>query len=407
MSADLYERTMKCIRCGFCLEACPTYVLTGQETESPRGRIYLVRSAIENQLAWSEEVQTHLDSCLGCRACEPACPSGVQYGSILEMARENLEQRKLRPWIERFARKNVLRTLTNPSRLTLQTKLARALGVKRLPTLLSKWISHAPVEAEIPTPEKGAWPLTRYPVPTRPVYFLLGCAMRALFSRTNAATIDLLRRHGCKVITPRASGCCGALATHVGYAELGRELAKKLIDSMPENFPVITNSAGCGSAMKEYGHFLAGDAKYAHKAADFSRRVKDIVEYLHEIGFTPPPVSKPKRVAYHDACHLAHGQNIRSQPRELLRAIPNLELIEIEESDRCCGSAGIYNLTQPKLARELLERKWRSIEHANPDIVATGNPGCLAWIRQAAKERNSPIQVEHTAVVLAESYTGT
>lgn len=405
MSTDLYERTMKCIRCGFCLEACPTFVLTGCETESPRGRIYLVRSAIENQLAWSDEVQTHLDTCLGCRACEPACPSGVEYGSILEMAREHLEEKKLRPWTERFGRKAILRILTSPARLKLQTSIARILGMRKIPEFLSRCIAHAPAEVDLPIPEKAAWPTTRYPTPSRSVYFLLGCAMRSLFSKTNAATIDLLRRHGCKVLTPRGAGCCGALATHVGQADSGRHFAKKLIDSMPENIPVITNSAGCGSAMKDYTRLLAADPIYTKKAADFARRVKDFSEYLHEIGLIPPPASQARKVAYHDACHLAHGQGIRSQPRDLLRAVPNLELIEIVESDRCCGSAGIYNLTQPKLARELLERKWKHIEASKPDVVATGNPGCLAWIRQAAREHNSKIRVEHTAVVLAESYT--
>lgn len=404
MKDDLYDRTVKCIRCGFCLEACPTFVLTGKETESPRGRIYLVRSAIENQIGWSEEVQSHLDSCLGCRACETACPSGVQYGSILEMARESLESKRLRTWKQRWARKTLIKNLTRPNRLRLQTAVARKLGITRTPLVLSRHLACDEQEATLPTSETRKWPQAEYPKPTIQVYFLQGCAMRALFKSTNAATVDLLRRHRCEVIMPRSSGCCGALATHVGLADEGRKLARSLIDSMPKDIPVITNSAGCGSAMKEYGHLLAYDRHYSERAMRFANRVKDISEFLYECGFDPPKSSTPLRVAYHDACHLAHGQGIRNQPRELLASLPGKELIELEEADRCCGSAGVYNLTQPKLARELLERKWKFIEEAKPDVIATGNPGCLAWIAQAAKERGSAIQVKHTAVVLAEAY---
>ncbi len=404
MIPELHEQTIKCIRCGFCLEACPTFVLTGRETESPRGRIYLVRSAVEGQLAWSEEVQEHLDTCLGCRACEPACPSGVQYGSILEMARAKLEAKKLRPWRERWARSVLIRSLMRPTRLRVQTAFARMFGITEIPSLLSRQLSTDTQEARLPVPERSKWPKAAYPVPTRRVYFLQGCAMRSLFSTTNGATIDLLRRHGCEVVMSSVSSCCGALATHLGQAADGQTHARKLIDAMPEEIPIVTNSAGCGSAMKEYPHLLGSVDMYREKAARFASRVKDICEFLHECGFSPPAHSRPLRVAYHDACHLAHGQGIRTQPRELLASLPGVNLVEIEESDRCCGSAGVYNLTQPKLARELLERKWKFIEAANPDVIATGNPGCLAWIAQAAEEKKSKIRVAHTAVVLAESF---
>lgn len=386
----LFDKTSKCIRCGFCLEACPTFVLTGKETESPRGRIYLVRSALEGELNWNEDVQEHLDTCLGCRACETACPSGVEYGSILEMARSKLFAEKVRPLKERFARKLLLNTITNPNKLNLSIRLGSGLA-----SLLTGNLTEESQETRMPKTETGDWPKGDYPNPSRRVYFLQGCAMKSLYSVTNAATIHLLRKHGCEVLIPKNAKCCGALHMHSGDESRARELALALIEQMPDDIPIITNSAGCGSAMKEYVTHISTDA-----AKRFSKNTLDITEFLSEIGFQPTARTEAK-VTYHDACHLAHGQKIRSQPRELIKATPGVTLIELEDADRCCGSAGIYNLTQPKLARTLLTQKWEQIKKTGVDAVVTGNPGCLAWIQQAADEENSKIRVVHTARFLA------
>lgn len=358
-------------------------MLTGKETESPRGRIYLVRSAIEGSMDWDSSVQKHLDTCLGCRACETSCPSGVEYGSILEMAREKLESKNLRPFRERFARRVLLDTITNPNKLRWAIRLGKCVR-----EFVTKCLSPDKQEAIMPIPETGEWSSSVYPIPTRKVYFLQGCAMSVLYSVTNAATIHLLRMHGCEVLIPRNVKCCGALHLHSGNVGSARKFAEQLICSMSEDIPIITNSAGCGSVMKDY------------PSKRVCKNTKDISEFLIEIGYKPTP-RQNIRVTYHDACHLAHGQQIRNEPRELLKATPGVTLVEMDESDRCCGSAGIYNLTQPKLAKELLNRKWERIVETGAEIVVTGNPGCLAWIQQAASESNSKIRVVHTALFLA------
>ncbi|MBA3725134.1 MAG: 4Fe-4S dicluster domain-containing protein [Armatimonadetes bacterium] len=396
----LYDRTVKCIRCGFCLEACPTFVLTGQETESPRGRIYLVRSAIEGELAWDKEVLEHLDTCLGCRACEPACPSGVEYGSILEMARERLETLPVRRPMGKIARRGLLKVLTTPWLM----KLGMLWPGRRLPRSLSKALSGRSPEAATPRPQ----PVSKAPATPEgnaPVYFLEGCVMSVMYAGTNENTRFLLRRAGGRVDSKRQ--CCGALDLHAGQGDKGRSKARALIDGCPENAPVVTNSAGCGGAMKEYGDLLAADPAYADRARRFSKRVRDITEHLSGADLELPRSNRHLRIAYHDACHLAHGQGVLKQPRELLRSLPGVQLVELEESDRCCGSAGIYNLTQPELARRLLERKWTFIEQTGAEIVATGNPGCLAWIQQAAAEKGSAVRVAHTVDVIAEAVRST
>ncbi|MEO7453472.1 MAG: (Fe-S)-binding protein [Fimbriimonadales bacterium] len=358
---ELYDKTVKCIRCGFCLEACPTFRITGQETESPRGRIYLVRSAIEGELNWKDTVK-HLDRCLGCRACETACPSGVEYGDILEMAREKLEPQ--RPFIERTARTVLLNTVTK------HPKLLAKLPFKKAPKLFSKGKAQ---QAELPRPESEA---TFPTVPTTKgtVNLLMGCVMDALYHPTNEAARYLIERQGYSV--NKITQCCGALQKHSG---------KKVDQQQFKNFdgPIITTSAGCGSSLKDAGI-----------------NAKDIAEFLYETDFQPPQNGQPITIAYQDACHLRHGQGIKDQPRQLLDRLPGVTRREID--DTCCGSAGIYNITQPEMARILLDQKWRAIEAAGVQTVVTGNPGCLAWISQAARENNSPIRVVHTARFIAE-----
>lgn len=390
----LDELTAHCIRCGFCLESCPTYLLTGEETESPRGRIYLVRSADEGKLDW-EQTRPHMSACLGCRACETACPSGVEYGQIFEIARDRLESTK-----NHHTKKALLKTLTTPSLTKLQLTLGRLTPGPKIPNALSKLLSGQSAEANKPTPQKAG---TLPPMPETEVkgevYLLEGCVMRVLFPRVHEATRRLLRRVGFTV-REVAQECCGSLDLHAGYMDEARSKAEKLVEAFAGDIPVIVDSAGCGSTMKEYPALLRQGK---------SPRVLDASEFLLANGLIDKlKESQGLKVSatYHDACHLAHGQNVRFQPRQLLKAIPNLQLVDLTEPDMCCGSAGIYNLTQPHYARELLERKWANIERTGASIVAMGNPGCHAWIGQAAQEHGKKIKVLHTMELLEAAFIG-
>lgn len=396
----LDELTSHCIRCGFCLESCPTYVETGEETESPRGRIYLARSANEGTITWAD-AKPHLDRCLGCRACETACPSGVEYGQILEIARD-IEEREH----PNKTKASLLEGLTRPSKLRLQLLLSKMLPGKRIPAFLSRKLSGEEPEANRPNPQKTySWEALdedHLPPVKGEVYLLEGCVMSVLFPGVHQATRRLLRRVGYQIRDLGAAGCCGSLHLHVGYLDKAREFAQKLLIEMPGDLPVIVDSAGCGSTMKEYAS-LDPDLKL------FAKRVYDVSEFLLKHGLTQE-LAKARglttKATYHDACHLAHSQKIRSQPRQLLEAIPGLELVALNEADTCCGSAGIYNLSQPKMARQLLERKWRNIEATGAKYVVLGNPGCHAWIAQAAAEHQSPVKVLHTAELLESAFSG-
>jgi glycolate oxidase iron-sulfur subunit len=348
---QLYDKTVKCIRCGFCLEACPTFRLTGQETESPRGRIYLVRSAIEGVIDW-KDTTIHLDRCLGCRACETACPSGVEYGDILEMARENLEPQ--RPLTQQLKRKLVLKTIT--------TKLLNLIPIKKLPGL-----------PPIPRKEDTkSFPHHPNAGTKDEINLLTGCVMDNLYHTTNQAARYLLEMQGYKVNELNGI-CCKALHNHIGI--------KTKQPNLPKSTIVVT-SAGCGSSLKDRGY-----------------PAKDVTELITDLQ---PTAQDPIRIVYQDACHLLHGKGIKDQPRQLLDRLPGVTRIEIDNPGDCCGSAGIYNITQPTLAKQLQQQKWQAIERANPDVVVTANPGCLAWLTQAADEANSPIKVVHIARFIAE-----
>jgi len=378
----LSDLTAQCIRCGFCLESCPTFSETGEEPESPRGRIYLVRSAVEGSFDWIEGIKPHLDGCLGCRACETACPSGVKYGEILEEARAEIERRapeRKKKWL--------LDATSRPGVLRAQLQLSRLLPGRRLPRLLSP----SPSETDKPSPQAPAgWPPldeSALPTPKGEVRLLEGCAMRVLFPRVHEATRRLLRRVG-YTVRKGDFGCCGALHAHNGYLDEGRSMRAKV----PDDLPIVVDSAGCGSWLK-----------------DGKRPAVDVSEFLFAEGLVQRLAESHGleiTVAYHDACHLAHGQGVRQPPRDLLAAIPRLRLEPLAESDTCCGSAGIYNIAQPKMARRLLERKWRHIEESGADVVALGNPGCHAWIAQAAREKKSAVRVFHTAELLEAAFSG-
>jgi glycolate oxidase iron-sulfur subunit len=419
MSNTLDDKTMKCIRCGFCLDACPTFRLTGQETKSPRGRIYLVRSWRENVIPFDSDVVEALDTCLGCRACETACPSGVEYGAILEMARAHIEESRLRPSAQSFARSQLLSTLTNPGRLAASLKAAGLFGKLtggKMPGFAAKMLSGSSEAAlALPTPQGEA---KDHALPERSpakgikrhtVGILAGCVMRVLFGGVNAATVRVLQENGCEVVAPKAAGCCGALHLHTGFHADALARMRGLIDAfapyMDELEAIVVNSAGCGSTMKEYGDLLADDPAYREKAQAFAVKVQDVSEWLITIGLTPPTGRLDAVVSYHDACHLAHGQRVRQQPRELLRQIPGLQLVEMDESDTCCGSAGVYNITEPEMARRLLARKIDNLRATGASIIATGNPGCLAWIQQGAKEAGLNVRLCHPVELLAKAYS--
>jgi len=377
MGNSLLDLTRSCIRCGFCLESCPTFQETGDEAESPRGRISLVRR-VEEGLLDRAAIQPHLDTCVGCRACETACPSGVQYGKILEYARA---QHPSRP--------RALKLATQPSMLRLAHGM-RSLGITQVPGAFAG--SPEPVSLPRIEPRIEWPPLEDLPPIHAQATLLTGCAMRVLFPNVHEATRRTLRRLGIEVDDSADLGCCGSLQAHQGWLDEGcasaSEVARRAAGRM-----IVVNSAGCGGWLKECG----------------IPNVLDISEAYVEHGLLPKLAGAPpyrKRVTYHDACHLAHGQRIRSAPRDLLEAIPGVELVPLPDSDRCCGSAGIYSFTQPAMARTLRDAKWANIEATGAEIVAMGNPGCHAWLAQAAREANSPIRVMHTGEVLEEALSG-
>mgnify|MGYP002402112685 CR=1 FL=1 len=381
---DLSDLTAQCIRCGFCLESCPTYVETGEEGASPRGRIYLVRSAVEGNLSWTDAVQEHLDSCLGCRACETACPSGVKYGEILEQSRQEVETRS-----PNRGKKILLETSARPWIFALAQK---APG-KTIPRFLSRMLSPEVPTALKPVPQANdGWPeidVSTLPEIVGEIVLWQGCAMRVLFPRVHTATRRLLRRIGYRVHDADPP-CCGALHAHNGYLDQGKAMLAKALEKAPKDLPIIVNSAGCGSWLK-----------------DASDRVGifDISEFLLDNGLVDS-LNQSKGLSsvatYHDACHLAHGQGIRSQPRELLNAIPGLTLLPLAESDHCCGSAGIYNFTQPQMAKQLLDRKVANVLQTKADIVVLGNPGCHAWLVQGLQ--GSGVEPLHLAEILERSF---
>lgn len=420
---DILDLTTHCIRCGFCLEDCPTFVETSNELESPRGRIYLVRSALEGKLLW-DDIKPHMDLCLGCRACETACPSGVQYGAILELARNSLGTT--------ITKQALLAGTTNPKVLKAQLAATKLLPGKKLPGFISRALSGSTAEADLPTPQvlKPLPPLVTERQIRGEVYMLTGCAMQVLYPRVHECTRRLLRRIG-YVVKDVDQGCCGALHAHNGDLETARKMGGALVSKFPGDLPIVVNSAGCGSTMKEYSELLeyrmtfppgTPEQKEARIKSEWDKsdafeanvehfvsRVFDLSEFLLAHGLLDELKSAPgvhgKRITYHDACHLSHGQKITSAPRQLIKAIPNSTYVELPESMMCCGSAGVYNVLQPQMARRLLNRKIGHIQETHADIVATGNPGCHAWIAQGCGEVKGP-KVLHTAELLEAAFVG-
>lgn len=404
-----------CVHCGFCLPACPTYVLWGQEMDSPRGRIYLMKLASDGEAAITPTWVQHFDTCLGCMSCMTACPSGVDYGKLLEATRAQIERLHERPIAEKLHRRMLFALLTKPERLRLLRPLLaayqrsglRALvrnsgALKLLPARLRSMEALLP---DIAGRDEIA-PVTPAQGPKRQrVGLVLGCVQREFLSEVNAATVRVLAAEGCEVVAPPGQPCCGALHVHAGEERTALALAKRLIDIFEDSGAdvIVTNAAGCGSNVKDYAHLLRDDEGYAERAKRFSAKCRDVTEFLEEVGARAVRHPLPLRVAYHDSCHLQHAQGVRSQPRALLAAILGVELLEIPESAICCGSAGIYNLVQPEAADQLGDRKAALIADLQADVVATGNPGCLFQLRAALARGGRPIPVLHTVQLLDAS----
>jgi glycolate oxidase iron-sulfur subunit len=406
-----------CVHCGFCLPTCPTYVLWGEEMDSPRGRIHLMLQGVQGE-PMSEAMVTHFDRCLGCMACVSACPSGVQYDRLITDTRQQVERRHPRSVRERALRHAIFGLFPYPRRLRLLRGPLRAYqrtGLQRLVARTGLLPRLAPTLAALESlaPPLGAagW------IPTRVaargarravVGMLTGCVQRTFFPDVNAATARILAAEGCDVLIGRRQGCCGALSVHNGREDEARRFARALIDAFADtgiDFFVV-NAAGCGSALKEYGELLRDDPVYAEPAAAFAAKVRDLSEILIELGPVAPRHPLPMTVAYHDACHLAHAQGVRAQPRELLRAIPGLELREIADPEICCGSAGVWNVLNPEPARELGDRKARDVLATGAQLLVTANPGCLMQVATSVQRLGGTIAVAHTAQVLDASIRG-
>lgn len=417
-----YSVVQQCMHCGLCLPTCPTYAATKVERNSPRGRIALMRAIADGRLDVTEAFAEEMYFCLGCLACMTACPAGVNYAELFEHARAEAElsgvlRSPKRTAIRAFTVKWLFMDLNRLQLVGRALRLYQELGLQKLVRgsgvlkLLPKRLRE--LEAMTPDiqPEFSAdliAPLTSAHGPKKyRVAMLTGCAQDLIFSDINRDTVEVLARNGCEVVTPAEQLCCGSLHAHNGEWELAQQLARKQIDQFPpEQFDaIITNAGGCGSHLKHYHKLLADDPAYRDRAVLWDQKVKDIHEWLMQIGIQAPANHAPEQVVtYHESCHLAHGQKITAQPRQILRAIPNLKLVELPESLWCCGSAGIYNIVQPEMADQLLQRKLDNIQSTGATIVANGNPGCLLQLVNGAKQRGLPLRVAHPITLLAEAY---
>ena len=417
-----YSVVQQCMHCGLCLPTCPTYDATKLERNSPRGRIALMRSIADGNLEASRTFADEMYFCLGCLACMTACPAGVNYAELFEHARAEAElsgtlaspkRNLIRSFTLRWLFMDLHRlqlighVLRLYQQLGLQSFLRRSGVLKLLPKRLRELEAMTPT-MQVKFSAELIEPLTPSLSPKKHrVAMLLGCAQDLIFSDVNRDTVEVLARNGCEVVTPPAQHCCGSLHAHNGEWELAQQLARRNIDQFPpaEFDAIITNAGGCGSHLKHYAKLLEGDPDYEARAHEWDRKVKDVHEWLAQIGLLPPPAAdETKVVTYHESCHLCHGQKITAQPRAMLKAIPGLQLVELFESNWCCGSAGVYNLTQPEMADQLLDRKMKHIRATNCTVVATGNPGCLLQIVNGAKKEGLPLRVVHPVTLLAEAY---
>jgi glycolate oxidase iron-sulfur subunit len=401
------KKALACIHCGLCLSACPTYLETGNENDSPRGRIYLMRGMDSGRLPVGGAAVNHIDRCLGCRACEVACPSGVQYGALLEQTRDHIERHTRRSLWQTFLRRIAIEQIFPfPWRMrlaVLPAKIIRKLGLENeLPRFFREMLSLVPDQIrEFPMPEVSP----AHGEKKGRVAVVSGCVMSVLFSRTNAATVRLLNQLGYEVVTPRNQVCCGALYAHSGRLDRARASARRNIEVFEgaQVDAIVINAAGCGSTLKEYGHLLQDEAKWSERATAFSKRVVDLTEVLaREPALDVNPRLNQYRTTYHDACHLAHAQRITAQPRELVMRAAGRSYVELPEADVCCGSAGTYNITEPDLAIRLQERKIQNIVASGAEVVVTTNPGCILQMRAGLKKAGA----DHVKVIHIADYLG-
>ncbi len=406
-----------CVHCGFCLPACPTYVLWGDEMDSPRGRIYMIKKAAQGDAPLDARFQLHMDNCLGCMACMTACPSGVQYNKLIEPTRAQMERNIPRPLGLRLFRRLLFATFPHPGRLRVLAvpmrfyqrsglrTLVRALGIPRL--LPKRFAAMEALLPEVPARRSYHVPVT--PNPRKRVGMLAGCVQQVFFPHVNAATARVLAAEGCEVVVPPDQPCCGALMLHSGLEAEAAALAKRMIAAFEAAGvdTIVINSAGCGSTMKEYGFLLRDDPAWAERAAAFSARCRDVSEILCEVSPRAARHPLPLRVAYHDACHLQHAQGVREQPRRLLASIPGLQIEEIPESSLCCGSAGVYNLIEPDTAAQLGARKVSNLLTTNAQAVLSANPGCLMQLMKGLRDRGlAEMPAFHLVEVLDASIRG-
>jgi glycolate oxidase iron-sulfur subunit len=408
----------KCVHCGFCLPVCPTYVLWHEEMDSPRGRIYLMKMVADGTANINETWVNHFDACLGCMACVTACPSGVEYGKLIEATRAQIERRYTRPAAEKRFRRLLFSIFPHPDRLRallLPLRLYQKAGLQSLvrragiPKLFpARFRAMEALLPQVPAQETLPELIPAQGERRRRVGLLLGCVQRVLFPQVNAATARVLAAEGCEVVAPKAQPCCGALLVHAGEEEHAVHLARQTIDvfEKAQVDAVIINAAGCGSNVKEYGHLLRDDPEYAERAKAFAAKCRDVSEFLAELEPRATCHALPLRVAYHDACHLQHAQGVRLQPRTVLGRIPQLKLLEIPEAAICCGSAGIYNLVQPEAATELGDRKASHIAALEADIVVSANPGCLLQLQSALARAGRKLPVRHFIELLDASIRG-
>lgn len=398
------EAIKKCVHCGFCLPACPTYLILGEEMDSPRGRILLMKDALEGKLPIAETLAP-TDRCLGCLACVSACPSGVAYGELIGPFRAHANTKRVRGIFERLRRLALLTLLPYPWRFRALLSLARFLRplARFLPPGLAAPLRLLPQRLPRTLPLPAHAPTERRP--RARVALLAGCAQQVLRPGINQATLEVLLRNEVEVVVPPQQGCCGALAMHTGDYTLARRQAQRNLDAFPEEVDaIITNAAGCGSGMKEYP-LLFRDTPMQDRAVRFAEKVRDISDFLDDLGIQPPPpLNRPLKLAYQDACHLRHAQGVVQPPRRLLSAVEGLDLIELPEQGICCGSAGIYNLNQPEIASALGERKAQLVLESGAEALASGNIGCITQLETHLAALGRPLPVLHTVEVLAMAY---
>jgi glycolate oxidase iron-sulfur subunit len=416
------EGVNQCVHCGLCLASCPTFSLLGTEMDSPRGRIFLVKSLAEGRMSLSDSTVRHLSLCLDCRACETVCPAGVPYGRLIEAAKAEIERQRPGGPVRRIFRwLNFGLLLGHPRLLALAAsgarlyqasglqQLARRSGlIRRLPGTLPAWDALLPT---IPSKAERAAPprLTPAEGPRRArVALLTGCVQSVVFGAHNRATVRVLAKNGCDVVVPDGQGCCGALNAHGGDHARALAMARSTIDTFEAAGveAVIVNTSGCGAHMKAYGHLLADDPAYAARAKRFAASVQDLAEFLAREPLRGPLSPVPLTCTYHDPCHVVHGQKIKNEPRQLLAQIPGLRLVELAESDWCCGSAGIYNLTQPEMATRLLHRKVGHVLATQAEAVVTANPGCILQIQAGLSAHDAKVNVLHLVEILDRAYGG-